>query len=88
MREDTSLFIYIFERVIKVTKQENLDSIIYDLKMKGSADFEIDGYESWSAHALVGGGYCLESQYRYLEVSNLTEARKEIRKLGRELLWL
>lgn len=71
-----------------MTKKETLDNIIYDLKMKGRVDFEVDEHESWSAEALDKGGYRFESQYRYLEVSNLTEARKEIRNLGQKLLWL
>jgi hypothetical protein len=71
-----------------MTKKETLDNIIYDLKMKESVYFEVDGWESWSADKLTNGGYCLESQLRYVEVANLTEARKTISKLGKKLLWL
>lgn len=71
-----------------MTKKESLDSIIYDLKMKGSADFEVDEEESFSAESLEKGGFVIESQHRYIEVKNLTEARKTISKLGGKLLWL
>jgi hypothetical protein len=70
------------------TKKEVLNDIIYDLKMSGSVDFEVDNFESFNACELVGGGYCFQSQFRYLEVRNLTEARKEISKFGQKLLWL
>lgn len=71
-----------------MTKKENVDEIIYNLKMKGTADFEVDGYESFAATELKGGGFCIESQHQYIEVANLTEARKTINKLGKNILWM
>jgi hypothetical protein len=71
-----------------MTKKETMDSIIYDLKMKGHADCEIDNAESCTLDKLAGGGYCLESQFRYMEFKNLTEVRKEVSKLGQKILWL
>lgn len=71
-----------------MTKKENVDEIIYNLKMKGTADFEIDDVESFSADELQGGGFRFQSQSRYFEVKNLTAARKEINKLGKIVLAL
>jgi hypothetical protein len=72
--------------MLKMTKKENVDEIIYDLKMKGSADFEVDEVESFSVDTLTTGGFCFTSQSRYFEVLNLTAARKEINKLGKNIL--
>jgi hypothetical protein len=71
-----------------MTKKENVDEIIYNLKMSGSADFEIDEAESFSASELQNGSFSLQSQTRYMEVKNLTEVRKTINKLGKTVLVL
>lgn len=70
-----------------MTKVESVNNILYDLKLKGSADFEAD-YESYNISELNNGGYVIESHSRYIEIQNLTQARKEINKLGTKLLWL
>jgi hypothetical protein len=71
-----------------MTKKENIDEIIYGLKMSGSADFEIDECESFTISRLATKGYVIESINRYIEVANLTEARKAIAKLGVKILWM
>jgi hypothetical protein len=70
-----------------MTKKEVLNDIMYDLKMKDSVYFEADD-DSYSAGKLLNGGYVIEGVSRYIEVPNLTAARKEIAKLGSKLLWL
>jgi hypothetical protein len=71
-----------------MTKRETLDSIIYDLKMKGKADFEADD-KSFSVDSLgKHHGYSIEGIETLILVPNLTAARKEISKLGKNLLWL
>ncbi|QIW88625.1 hypothetical protein P59_256 [Bacillus phage P59] len=71
-----------------MTKKESMDEIIYNLKMSGNADFEIDNHESFASGELQAGGFYIESQFRYMEVKNLTEARKVISKLGQKILVL
>jgi hypothetical protein len=73
---------------MRLTKKENVDEIIYTLKMSGTADFEVDEYESFSIIRLENGQYALKSQIRYMEVKNITEARKTINKLGKNILWM
>jgi hypothetical protein len=76
------------KEVDEMTKKEVLNDIMYDLKMSDSVSFEVDE-ESYTADKFTNGnGYVIESKDRYLECKNLTEVRKEISKLGKQLLWL
>jgi hypothetical protein len=70
-----------------MSKKEVINEIVYDLKMSGNVDFEVDD-ESYSVDSLQNGGYVIRSICRYIEVKNLTDFRKEVSKLGSKLLLL
>lgn len=71
-----------------MTKKEVLDEIIYNLKMNDSADFEVNERESYTIDHLTSGAWRIQSSDRYMECRNLTEVRKTISKLGKNLLCL
>lgn len=70
-----------------MSKKEIISDIVYDLKMHGKADFEVDE-ESYSVEELQNGGYVIQSICRYIEVRNMTDFRKEVSKLGKNFLLL
>jgi hypothetical protein len=71
-----------------MTKKEQLDNIIYDLRMKGKADFEADD-KSFSIDSLGHKkGYCIEGLETLIFTPDIAATRKEIAKLGKNLLWM
>ena len=69
-----------------MTKRECLDELIYNLKMHDSADFEAD--ERSYTVSKNGREYMVETSTKYYECKNLTEVRKTISKLGKNILVL
>lgn len=69
-----------------MTKSEVLGSLMYELLLKDQIDFEADD-ESFTAYK-TEKGYTIQGLNLTAQVQNKSELRKEIGKLGRQIVQL